>query len=209
MLALRRANQGDMDIQVCWVLAFPPIGFSGHHAEPSPPGACLDAGSVSACLALTVFALEGEVGSGLGWDALNLLPYFPNELTSATGKGCPAPPVPGDRLGTHLRLSLLQGFKLNVEPGPSWGCVCFLHYPFKLFKQMFSKILKKKRPLLIFTYLQEPPSFRHLNFPLLMLLGPLHSNVYNIKMSLYVFIASVALVLFSLAWQDVVDQCTK
>lgn len=42
-----------------------------------------------------------------------------------------------------------------------------------------------------------------------MLLGPLHSNVYNIKMSLYVFIASVALVLFSLAWQDVVDQCTK
>lgn len=131
-------------IKVCWALAFLPIGFWKHHAEGcQPPWAHLSTGSASACLVLTVLALEEEVGSGLGWDALNLLPCFRSELAGAMRKGCPAPHVPEDRLGTQPHPSLLQGWKLNVEPGCSWRCICFLHYPFKLFKPMFSKILKK------------------------------------------------------------------
>lgn len=110
MLALQRPNHGVMDCQVLLTsgsVSFPlfvaqvPIG-----AVPAPlsPSGCWQH---IPCPVLAVCTGKGcQVWPGLR--SLEFSALFPHEGTSAKGKGCLAPPVLWDELGTQLCLSFLR-----------------------------------------------------------------------------------------------------
>lgn len=93
------------------------------------------------CPALAEFALERDVRSGLGWDPWNFLPYFP--MRGPVPRGRAAWPLLSFGMSWgHSFACHFWGWELRTEPGPSWGCICFLYCLLELFKSISSEILK-------------------------------------------------------------------